>query len=350
MARSLRQIQQELDQIKTAASELSEQLQEAYSRYLDVLSKSTQKQLVLAGYHLCTQIYPETFLALSLGQRQEMQQALRELGTKLEPALTKDITPEELAPEPADLSMIAEMLKKLPLERLRDRSLARNQEESTEAILETSDNTESEEPEEESNLELPPGIESATAIIMQGDDELIVEDLQELTGEALQELASEPEPPVTELDFSNPEHLVLWQKTLEKRIRKTLSTTSRQANSQLQESRILPERLPAKLLDVALKAGGNGGSKERSLPNIVNLTIENDSRKKLKIKRSTQVSLLRLKLSELEFADPLLSSQRNAIRSLNKKVKQLQSVYQSKKREQAQAEADAAWRSSWYED
>ena len=363
MARSLKQIQQELDNIQETTSELSQELQEVYARYIELLGQSAKKQLILAAYQLCTQIYPEVFLKLPFNQREKLQQGLQELGGHIISKLQEKVTPEELTPDTTDLSMIAEMLKNLPLDRMRDRSSKTeksqvkppqpsepNQNQVTEEI---ESELELEIATDEVQLPLPEDFDSATAIIMQGEEEIVIEGVQEISLEALQELASnEPEKsdPIEELDFSNPEHLVLWQKTLEKKFRKTLATASRQANSGLQKTGVIPASLPAKLLDVAIKTGGNGSnSKLRNLPNIINLTIENDSRKKLKNKLPTQVSLLRLKLSELEFSDPQLSGQRNSIRSLSKKVKQIADAYQTKKHEQAQAEADAAWRSSWYE-
>ena len=60
--------------------------------------------------------------------------------------------------------------------------------------------------------------------------------------------------------------------------------------------------------------------------------------------------MLRLKLTEIEFADPILSGKRNEIHNLLKKISRMHKTYQEKKHEHAVAEADAAWRSSWYED
>jgi hypothetical protein len=39
-----------------------------------------RQQLVLAAYHLCTQAYPEAFLALSKAEREKLQESLRKLG------------------------------------------------------------------------------------------------------------------------------------------------------------------------------------------------------------------------------------------------------------------------------
>ena len=115
MARSIGQIQQELDRIKEMVEESAREIQTLYDNYIAILSESAQKQLILAAYQLCTQICPEAFVAISFSQRQKLQQSLRQLGKEMQPMLAQKPTAEELSQEQADLSLIAEMLKNLPL-------------------------------------------------------------------------------------------------------------------------------------------------------------------------------------------------------------------------------------------
>ncbi|VEP13096.1 conserved hypothetical protein [Hyella patelloides LEGE 07179] len=348
MARSIGQIQRELDKIKETVAEAAQELETLYDKYISCLNESAQKQLVLAGYQLCTQIYPEAFVAIPLSQRQKLQQTLRQLGKQMQPLLTQKPTAEDLSQEQADLNLIAEMLKNLPLGR------------SDNSDQGSTKPSNSEQNRDESALDK--NLESVTAIMMDeeeeddDDDELIVEEIQEFSFEKLQSLADrEPDTnKIKEIDLSNPHHLMLWQKKIENTIRKTLDDTSRKANKYLQEFSIIPGRLPSKVIDVALQAGDShsGNGKLRKVPNILNLVIETDKGQKAKKPSSaaTQISLLRLRLSEIEFADAQLSSQRNQIRTVLKKVQQLGNIYQGKQHEYAIAEADAAWRSSWYED
>ena len=338
MGRSISQIQQELAAIEEKVIELGEELQTLYDRYLDCLSDSAQKQLILAGYQLCTQIYPEVFVAMSLTQRQKLQQSLRQLGKEIQPLLAQKPTAEEISQEQVDLNLIAQMLKNLPLGRSED-----NSKESEIAIDEKEEKSSS----DDDDLELP-------ETIMIEEDGLVQGEIQEIDLENLQNLAERELniSQISEIDLKNPQHLLLWQKRIETKIRQTLEDTSRQANKCLQEFDIIPRHLPSKVIDVALKAPkSNTGGKLRSIPNILNLVVETDKGKNKKSQvNATQISLLRLRLSEIEFTDAIVSSKRNEIRSLLKKVQRLESLYQQKKHEHTKAEADAAWRSSWYED
>ena len=334
MARSIKQIQQELDNIRETVTELAEELETLYDTYLSCLSESASKQLILAGYQLCTQIYPEAFIAMPLTQRQKLQQAFRKLGQEMEPMLTKKPQAVDLNQEQADLNLIAEMLKKLPLERSNEAK--KTTEELSEAIDKpvASDNreeTDSVIAEEETSQEI---------------EELVLDKIENL---ANQEVNNSP---TEEIDLSNPHHLMMWHKKIESNIRQTLDNTSRQANKNLQEFDIISKRLPSKVIDIALQAkeGNSGGSKTRKIPNIINLVIETEKKSKTQPSIATHVSLLNLRLPEIEFADAQLSSKRNQIRAVVKKIRHWEGLYQNREQEYTVAEADAAWRSSWYED
>ena len=364
MVLSIGQVQQELDEIKKSVINSSQDLEALYDQYIFSLSESVQKQLILSIYQLCTQIYPEEFVSLSLTQRQELQQAIRKLGQEMPSLLAQKPTAEDLSQEQTDLEMIADMLKNLPLGRAsnedQDQIQGQDQVQDQDSELdETQDNSlESEEGETEivvSDEDQNP----TTAIVIQTDQEISPENLAELSWEKLQSLSIQPKAAdkITEIDLSNPRHLLLWQKKMESKMRKVLNDVSCKVNKRLQDFEILPKRLPAKVLELALKAGENGPGKNKSFsfPNIFNIAIETDKRSKDKEaksrpKNAIEVSLLRLRISEIEFADTRLSSQRNKIRMLLKKIRGLEQAFQEKNHEYAKAEADAAWRSSWFED
>ncbi|XHU96639.1 MAG: hypothetical protein JJP05_04465 [cyanobacterium endosymbiont of Rhopalodia gibba] len=80
MSKSLQQIRQDLTVFEEKTKELALELNRLYSNYLKSLSKSVQQQLILACYHICTQIYPEQFLKLSFSKRENLQNNLRKLG------------------------------------------------------------------------------------------------------------------------------------------------------------------------------------------------------------------------------------------------------------------------------
>lgn len=337
MGRSISQIQKELEAIEEKVIELGQELQTLYEKYHAVLSNSVQKQLILAGYQLCTQIYPEAFVEMSLNQRQKLQQSLRQLGKEIEPLLAQKPTAEEISQEQIDLNLIAQMLKNLPLSTSEDSSSDRES-----ATSKSEAASSSNEDNEESTTTIPI------------EEDLVRGAIQEIDLEKLQNIANTElnVTQISEIDLNNPHHLLLWQKRVETKIRKTLEDTSLQANKYLQEFDVIPSHLPSKVIDVAIKASKNSSaSKLRSIPNIINIVVETDKEKNKQLPaNATQISLLRLHLSEIEFTDAAVSSKRNEIRTLVKKVRKLESLYKQKKHEYTQAEADAAWRASWYED
>jgi hypothetical protein len=54
-------------------------------------------------------------------------------------------------------------------------------------------------------------------------------------------------------------------------------------------------------------------------------------------------------MAELEFADTRLSVERNQIRSLWEQLNRLGKQYHHLRKEYTIAQAEAAWRSSWYD-
>jgi hypothetical protein len=63
----------------------------------------------------------------------------------------------------------------------------------------------------------------------------------------------------------------------------------------------------------------------------------------------TRIIAIHLRLAEIEFADPALTAARNLIRKLAVKAKTLRREYYKHQRERAVAQAEAAWRSSWFD-
>ncbi|MEL6578159.1 MAG: hypothetical protein AAFQ14_00295 [Cyanobacteria bacterium J06621_12] len=335
MTKSIRAVKQSLESLKSQVGETATELKELHSNYLELLSHSLKQQLIFSCYQICTQLYPQAFVDLSLGGKQDLQQKLRQLSLDLQPQLEQLVEQTELEPKPIELNLMAELIKKLPKPQRKSGD--------REAELSPSD------------LELVKAeIASIENIENLDDIELIAIDASS------DELELEPEspleePPREQVDFENPEHLLLWHKQIERGIKKTLDDTSRKVNHRLQEAKIIPDRLPNKVIEVAMQADGAKGmrssSKQPKVPHVMHLAIESDKSKKSKSdKNSTQISLLRLRLAEVEFADHLLNAKRGQIRNLLGKVKQLESQYKAIGQELAVLEAQAAWRSSWYED
>lgn len=331
MTKSIQQVKQDLRNLKLTVADIAIELEELHRNYLDLLSQSLKQQLILASYQICTQLYPQSFLDLSLSEKQVLQQNLRRLGLELEPNLSQIIEQKELEPEPIDLNLMAELIKNLPKPKRR----TEDREDSVSEIdLELVKS-------ELGNLE---NLENVEFIQI---DATSSEDLNLNTSS--EELLKE------QIDFENPEHLILWHKQIERNIKKTLDVTSRRINKCLQESKILPDRIPNKVIDVAIQAdsakGMRNNYKQPNIPHVLHLTIETDRDKKsTSAKNPVSISLLRLRLAEVEFSDHLLNAKRGQIRNLIGKIKKLNSKYKAIQQEAAVIEAQAAWRSSWYEE
>ena len=325
MTKSIQQVKQDLENLKSTVANTAIELEELYLNYLSLLSQSLKQQLILACYQICTQLYPQSFLDLSLSEKQDLQQNLRQIGTQLETDLTEILKQKELEPEPPELNLMAELIKNLPKPK---RSKGDQQESETEIDLELV----------KTELEKLEFIEIDAA---ESDD-----DEQPIASEA---------PQRETVDSENPEHLILWHKQIERGIKKTLDVTSRKVNKCLQDSRIIPERIPNKVIDVAMQADATSGlrnnPKSSNFPHVLNLAIEIESNKKSQtFKKPAPISLLRLRLTELEFSDHQLNAKKSQIRNLMSKIHKLNSTYKAIKQEAAIIEAQSAWRSSWYED
>jgi hypothetical protein len=337
MTKSIQQVKQNLEILKSQVAKTATELEELHSNYLELLSHSLKQQLILACYQICTQLYPQSFIDLSLSAKQDLQQNLRHFSLELKSQLAEIIAQKELEPEIPELNLMSELIKKLPKPKQRNED------------AENSDNTLT-----ENDLEL---IKAEIANIENIEN---LEDIKLIAIDASSEEDDEPENPTEsvprkQVDFENPEHLILWHQQIERGIKNTLDETSRKVNQLLQKSKIIPDRLPNQVVDVAMQAEGGKGMRNNSqppqIPHVMNLSIESDKSKKLKSgKKPLQISLLRLRLAEVEFSDHLLNAKRGQIRNLMGKVKKLESQYQAIQQELAVIEAQAAWRSSWYED
>lgn len=145
-----------------------------------------------------------------------------------------------------------------------------------------------------------------------------------------------------------PDQLVLWSAFLEKGIIELLKDTSQETNRLLLEKGILQKNIPTKVLEAAVEAEevnapGSGP------PNIINLLVEVETEESEIEGIPTPITAINLRLSEIEFAHPPLNKERNNIRNLNAKLKKIRKEYKKRQQLKAIAEAESAWRSSWFE-
>ncbi|MFM2315420.1 MAG: hypothetical protein RLZZ04_4698, partial [Cyanobacteriota bacterium] len=319
MTKSIQQVKQNLEILKSQVVETATELEELHSNYLELLSHSLKQQLILACYQICTQLYPQSFIALSLSAKQDLQQNLRHLSLELKTQLAEIIAQKELEPETPELNLMSELIKNLPKPKQRAED-AENRENNLNNLTENDLELIKAEIASIENIE---NLENIKLIAINASSEQ--EDELENSTEAV---------PKEQVDFENPAHLILWHQQIERGIKNTLDETSRKVNQLLQKSKIIPDRLPNQVVDVAMQAEGSKGMRNNSQPpqisHVMNLSIESDKSQKSKSgKKSLQISLLRLRLAEVEFTDHILNAKRGQIRNLMSKVKKLDSQYQA---------------------
>jgi hypothetical protein len=365
MVRPVEQIEQELATLDQAVGAIAQEFYDAYQQYLETLGKAIRQQLILASYHICTRGYPESFLKLSLQQRQELQQSLQQLGRQAQKHLLERLQPVG-TPELPSAS-----LSHKGIEALLAKALSGVE---TELTFEESNPLQAEQTRQESDPEGANAIEpflpsdgsdfdGSPSYGIEPDefsdeslDEPLDESLDELSEESSSELmASDPDRTPTDQDHNliqqpallplTPKVLAQWQERMEQQIVEELQELSHTANRQLQQAEVLPKRLPDPVLEVASKAD-LASETTASPPNLLNLLIESGSEEETTM---TQVTTIRLRLSEIEFSDAKVAVSRSKIRSLMAQLTKLGREYQKAQKEKAIAQAEAAWRSSWYE-
>jgi hypothetical protein len=180
----------------------------------------------------------------------------------------------------------------------------------------------------------------------QGDDE--DQENNEVTSSELLDISNSQ--PVS-ADTSNPIELAKWQQNLEEVTQEILKKLSHDANLLLQKSGVLPKKLPEPILAAAAAAASEASAEVMpGPPNLLNLVIEIENEQQSEDSGLTQIMAINLRLAEIEFADVALSSERRQIRSILVQLNKIGREYKKKHRERAIAEAEAAWRASWFED
>lgn len=345
MAGAIEQIERELAALDKATIQCQAEFLKLYTHYLDALGQAVKQQLVLASYYLCTQAYPERFLKLSLAHRQKLQQAIRKLGDQAKTQLQLQLL--QAASQNSEATDTKTRIQILLSRRVDRESNSAPPEETdsdqpTDILTETSKRPQASEADLESapwiSPEAPSSEHLSPDMSPQEDDE------------KTQDIPREPLTP----SLVARQHLIL-----EQRIREVLQTLSKTANYFLQQADILPA-LPESLLAAASESEAIA-EVPAGPPNLLNLFVEIGGESNSEDNESedsgaaeppsmTHLIAINLRLSEIEFADSTVSAWRNKIRSLLGNLKKLTQTYKKKQRERASAEAEAAWRASWYEE
>ncbi|AVH69442.1 hypothetical protein [Nostoc sp. 'Lobaria pulmonaria (5183) cyanobiont'] len=287
MARAIERIEQDIAALQEAIRAIAIELKSAYASYLNTLGLAVRKQLILASYHLCTQGYPENFLHLSLNQRQQLQQAIRKLG--------------QLAAEQLLIYLKSE--------------------------------------------------ESGEDEVDEGDQMDEVDEVdEEVTSSSSSLFLDTSNSHYLTANTSDPIELAKWQQKLEEAAQDILKKLSHDANLLLQKAGVLPKKLPEPILAAAAAASEASAEVMPGPPNLLNLVIEIENEQQSEDSGLTQIMAINLRLGEIEFADVTLSSERKRIRSILVQLNKLGREYKKRYKEKAIAEAEAAWRASWFDD
>lgn len=316
--RSLPSIRDNLTHIETQTTQLWQEFRHLYQQHLDFLAQTVNQQLIFAVHQICTQIYPEIFLTLSLNQRQKFQARIRHIVRDFQPKLLTQLASKGilLSPVTLEVASLPEETETVPL-----------------------DHQENSAPKE------------------------------------LEALLSKPSRP--HLIVNNPEDLNHWCRELEREMNRHLTDISHETNLLLQKVEILSPKLPPQILEMALQAEEGGMNMgQGGMPNILSIVVEtrreeaksekseeedletnddeddedNQEEEMAKNSQILKIAAVHLRLSELEFADVHLSLTRKQLRNLGEQLNKLRKQYRQLKREYLRSEAEMAWRASWTED
>ncbi|MBD2055125.1 primosomal protein [Oculatella sp. FACHB-28] len=371
MAGAVERIEQDIAALDERVRAIAQEFHDTYHQYLTKLGQSVRQQLILASYHICTKGYPERFLKLSFSQRQNLQQSLQklvqqaqvqlielieaaylevassdededEIDDEVEPDEVDDATePDETEPDETEVTDTPDIAQ-ASVSELQTSESQTSESQTLEFQASQSQPLESQPLKVESS-ELPLDLASKE----QSEFQAYVPPEVTSASEEESPIAEEQKPTATIDVLDSPEAIAYWEERIEEGIVEMLQTLSHAANRLLQKASILPDKLPEPVLEVAAKSG-LATEAVSGPPNLLNLLVETDDDDEEE-SAVTHIIAIQLRLSEIEFSDATLSTWRSKIRSLLARLVQLGRQYQKKQRERAIAEAEDAWRSSWFE-
>ncbi|WOD39312.1 hypothetical protein [Nodosilinea sp. E11] len=412
MVRPVESIRKDLKALEGVTATLAEEFSQNYATYLTVLGQALHRQVIMATYHLCTQVYPEEFLALTVSDRSRLQQNIQTLGRNsrqwLLDLLEPNQTPVDLDQrlDPDELNRLGSALAAL--------TSGIDSAENHDSESHDSENRDSENqdfgdqdlaktPEEsygdvdipnaaESDRAEPDGAESAVEASQiaadASDDGESLKD-SEVTSRLdpktlvqsviMAAMASDPEASLSDRPFTGdpltPTLVAKHHLILEQRIREVLQRVSRKANQLLRQAKLIPD-LPEAVLEAAADAD-IATAKGRSAPNVLNVLVaitgdipeefgdpepdgdddtiadsddgDGDDDEALE-GTMTHLAAIQLRLSDLEFGDVQSALWRSKLRTAVGRLRKLGKQYQQAERELAIAQAEQAWRAVWYDD
>ncbi len=397
MVRPAETIRNDIDSLTTATTALAAEFRRLYVDYLESLGNAVRRQVVMATYHLCTQVYPESFLALSVSQREALQREVRRLGQSGQAKL------QQLVDEPVSLAMPADvpamamppslpavaqaMLRVLPGETEEDAAPTDDDAPPQDEAPWAEDNATSSAVDQEPD---PPDEENSP----EEDEVPLPSLLKSMVMAALaEEMAGTFGDPLFTGDPMTPTRLAKQHIFLEQQIRAVLQHVSKQVNQRLQAAQVLPD-LPEAILDAASETEV-GPMRGRAVPNVLSVLVamagsmeeaeegedddededdqerpsnrdprnhrggfdrhdseeaEDDADEDPREGIMTHLAAVNLRLADLEFGNVHCSLGRSKLRVALGRLRKLGKQYQKVQRELAIAEAEQAWRAIWYDE
>ena len=410
MVRPVDSIRREIESLTETTVSLAAEFRRLYSGYLDSLGVAVQRQVVMATYHLATQVYPEGFLALSVAQREKLQRDVRHLGrsaqTQLGRLLEASASPTTAAVDPLSMALshppsllsgpdlalrflpgdVAEAANPSPPpdgeapgegdpgNHDPENYDHENQEDATNAQGENNQweadrdgeyrDDDDQDDDDQEEMPLPSLLKS-----------MVMAALAEEMGESF------GAPLFTGEDMT-PTRLAKQHIFLEQQIRDILQHLSKQVNQRLQEAQVIPN-LPEAILDAASETE-MGPMRGRAVPNVLSVLVamagnmddplDEDSPERdrldsdddededddeddnegeeedLRESLMTHLAAVNLRLADVEFGDVQASMGRSKLRTALGHLRKLGKQYQKVQREMSIAEAEQAWRAVWYKE
>ncbi|MGB3202306.1 MAG: hypothetical protein WBA99_15485, partial [Nodosilinea sp.] len=360
-----------------------------------------RRQVIMATYHLCTQIYPDDFLALTVSDRARLQKAVQNLGQEAQKWLQQLMEPDQAEPEidltqrlnPEDLNRLEAALASLtqPSEFAEDSTEPRVNGDGDQ-LASSEDEGAAEDaiaPDFLAGLDPSPLPSDESSAVAPGESAADSED--DLTATAsgvdpkalvqsviLAAMANETEETFSDRPFTGdpltPTLVAKHHLILEQMIRRVLERVSKKANNVLRRANVIPD-LPESVLEVASDAD-MAIPKGHSVPNVMNVLVAMAGDVPPELDRAeldsdgtevemteiseddaealegamTHLAAIHLRLADIEFADVQSALWRGKLRTAVGRLRKLGKQYQRAERELAIAQAEQAWRSVWYDD
>ncbi|WP_017302517.1 hypothetical protein [Nodosilinea nodulosa] len=401
MVRPVESIRKDLNTLEGATATLAAEFSQIYATYLTVLGHAMRRQVIMATYHLCTQVYPEAFLTLTVSDRARLQQSMQNLGRKaqgwlqqlMEPDLsppeidlTQRLAPDDLSRLEAALSTLADSSEggevRIEISTKGDEAAAgllSGEESGADPLAAEGQNEEAIAPETnpEANPETDPDT-SAPASDAEAAPEAGIDPKKLVQSVIMAAMANDVDETFSDRPFTGdpltPTLVAKHHLILEQMIRAVLERASKKANTLLRTAQVIPD-LPESLLEVASDADGFA-PKGRSVPNVLNVLVavagdvasafdrpepeeddpdgetsgdEEDDDESIE-GTMTHLAAIHLRLADIEFSDVQAALWRSKLRTAVGRLRKLGKQYQQAERELAIAQAEQAWRSVWYDD